>query len=328
LKSHLTLALKITISVALLGFLFTQLDWSALASKAGNLAWWTLPLAVSVLLLAYYIICTRWAVLLRTHHPHYRTASLFRPFLVATWFNNIMPSATGGDLIRSYYIYRYNRDAVSALSPVITERVIGLFVLLAINVLAIAATQSVKVVTPALWTLLTMLLMAMLVGLLLVAIPQTYWPLHRLLERMSRFRAIAFLLRLGEATHGYLKRPGVMLKVILSTIVGQLLAITIYQILAIGLELQVPFDVMLVVVPLALMASALPISIGGMGVRELAAVGLFTRFGVDATDAAAIALIFIPVVILASLPGLYYYLRYKDSRLLAQSAGDSVISSR
>ena len=76
------------------------------------------------------------------------------------------------------------------------------------------------------------------------------------------------------------------------------------------------------------MASALPISIGGMGVRELAAVGLFTRFGVDATDAAAIALIFIPVVILASLPGLYYYLRYKDSRLLAQSAGDSVISPR
>jgi hypothetical protein len=38
------------------------------------------------------------------------------------------------------------------------------------------------------------------------------------------------------------------------------------------------------------MAAALPISIGGMGVRELATVGLLIRFGIAESDAAAIAL--------------------------------------
>ena len=66
--------------------------------------------------------------------------------------------------------------------------------------------------------------------------------------------------------------------------------------------------------------ASLPISIGGMGVRELAAVALFIRFGISETDAAAVALFFIPVVILASLLGLYFYLTGSDSKELMQEA--------
>ncbi|MCK5361275.1 MAG: flippase-like domain-containing protein, partial [Gammaproteobacteria bacterium] len=286
MKKYLLLAVKISISLGLLGYLLSQLDWPALLEKAAGLAWWTIPLAVSVLFLTLYIGTLRWAVLLRTHYTTFNTPQLFRHYLVATLFNNILPTATGGDLIRSYYIYRHNNDAVCAVSPIVTERVIGLVVLLAINVAAIFLTDSVDIVSKALWSTLTLILAGAIATLTLIALPATYWPIHRLLERLARFRFIGFILRMGEATHGYLKHPTTLLIIILYSAAAQLFAVLVYYILAQGLGVDISIQVILVVIPLAFMAAALPISIGGMGVRELATVGLLMRFGIAESDAA------------------------------------------
>jgi uncharacterized protein (TIRG00374 family) len=326
LKKYLLLALKITISLGLLGYLLSQLDWPALIDKAVGLAWWTIPLAVFVLLLTLYIGTLRWAVLLRTHYTTFNTPLLFRHYLVATLFNNILPTATGGDLIRSYYIYRHNRDTVCAVSPIVTERVIGLVVLLAINVAAIYLTDSVDIVSKALWSTLTLILTGAIATLTLIALPATYWPIHKLLERLARFRIIGFILRMGEATHGYLKHPATLLKIISYSAAAQLFAVLVYYILAIGLGVDISIQVILVVIPLAFMAAALPISIGGMGVRELATVGLLMRFGIVESDAAAIALMYIPVLLLASLPGLYIYLSQSSNRTLLKEAEESRIN--
>ncbi len=326
MKKHLLLAVKITISLGLLGYLLSQLDWPALIEKAADLSWWTIPLAVSVLFLTLYIGTLRWAVLLRTHYTTFSTPLLFRHYLVATLFNNILPTATGGDLIRSYYIYRYNRDAVCAVSPIVTERIIGLVVLLAINVAAIYLTDSVAIVSKALWSTLTLILTGAVVTLTLIALPATYWPLHRMLERLARFRLIGFILRMGEATHGYLKHPTTLLIIILYSAAAQLFAVLVYYILAIGLGVDISIQVILVVIPLAFMAAALPISIGGMGVRELATVGLLMRFGIAESEAAAIALMYIPVLLLASLPGLYIYLSQSANRTLLKEAEESRIN--
>lgn len=326
LKKYLFLAAKIVVSLSLLGYLLWQLDWPSLIEKAGNLSWWTLPVAVSILLFSLYIGTLRWSVLLRTHYPSFSTWLLFRHYLVATLFNNILPTATGGDLIRSYYIYRYNRDAVCAVSPIVTERVIGLVVLLAINVAAIYLTDSVAIVSKTLWSTLTLILTGAITVLTLIALPATYWPLHRILERLARFRLISFMLRMGEATHGYLKHPATLLIIILYSAAAQLLGVLVYYVLAMGLGVDVSIQVILVVIPLAFMAAALPISIGGMGVRELATVGLLMRFGIAENDAAAVALFFIPVLLIASLPGLYIYLTESGNKTLLKEAEESRIN--
>ena len=326
MKKYLLLAVKVVVSLSLLGYLLWQLDWPSLISKAASLSWWTLPLAVFLLLFALYISTLRWSVLLRTHCPSFSTRLLFRYNLVATLFNNILPTATGGDLIRSYYIYRRNRDAVCAVSPIVTERVIGLVVLLTINVAAIYLTDSVAIISKTLWSTLILILTGSIVVLTLIAIPATYWPLHRILERLARFRLISFILRMGEATHGYLKHPATLLIIIFYSAAAQLLAVLVYYVLAMGLDVDVSIQIILVVIPLAFMAAALPISIGGMGVRELATVGLLMRFGITENDAAAIALFYIPVLLLASLPGLYIYLSQPSNRTLLKEAEESRIN--
>ena len=327
MKKRLLLAVKIIVSLSLLSYLLWQQDWVALFNKAENLSWWTPPLAISILIFTYYLATRRWAVLIRTHYPYFQIPMLFRNFLVGVLFNNLLPTATGGDLIRSYYIFRHNRDMVCAVSPIVTERVIGLVVLIAINITAIYLTDSIVVVSKALWSTLLLILVGAIFTLTLIALPATYWPLHRQLELLARFRVIAFLLRMGEATHGYLKYPGILLIVIGYSIVIQLLAVVVYFVIAKGLNVDVSIQVMLVVIPLALMAASIPVSIGGMGVRELATVGLLMRFGVSETDATTIALFFIPALLLASMPGLYFHLSKRGNRTLLRDIKQSKINS-
>ncbi len=326
MKKYLLLAVKIAVSLSLIGYLLWQLDWPALIDKAASLSWWTLPLSVSALFLTLFIGTLRWAVLLRTHYPTFSTSLLFRYYLVATLFNNILPTATGGDLIRSFYIYRQNRDAVCAVSPIVTERVIGLAVLLAINVIAIYLTNSIDIVSKTLWSTLTLVLAGAVTALTLIALPVTYWPLHKMLERLARFRIIGFILRMGEATHGYLKHPTTLLIIICYSAAAQLFAVLVYYILAKGLGVDISIQIILVVIPLAFMAAALPISIGGMGVREMATVGLLMRFGITENDATAVALFYIPVLLLASLPGLYIYLSSSSNRTLLKEVEESRIN--
>lgn len=323
MKKNLILATKIVVSLGLLGYLLSQLDWLALIDKVGSLSWWTLPVSVALFLITIYVGTLRWEILLRSHYSNFNKSLLFNHYLVATLFNNILPTATGGDLIRSYYIYRHRRDAVCAVSPIITERVLGLVVLLAINVVAIYLTDSVEIVSRVLWSTLLLILAGAVITLTLIALPATYWPLHRLLERLARYRIIRFLLRIGEATHGYLKHPGTLIAVIFYSVAAQLIAVMVYYVLAKGLGVDISIEVILVVIPLAFMAAALPISIGGMGVRELATVGLLMRFGIAENDAAAIALTYIPVVLLGSLPGLYIYLSQSGNRTLLKDAEES-----
>jgi hypothetical protein len=68
---------------------------------------------------------------------------------------------------------------------------------------------------------------------------------------------------------------------------------------------QVPltFFVVFAIGPVLLLAHILPISIGGWGVREAAAVALLGMTGVDATSALLVSIMFGVRLVLATLPG-------------------------
>jgi uncharacterized membrane protein YbhN (UPF0104 family) len=67
--------------------------------------------------------------------------------------------------------------------------------------------------------------------------------------------------------------------------------------------LTAPFQVWLFVWPLAKIAATLPLTQGGIGIREAALAALFAPFGVPAVLAVAVSLVFQVVVISGGLAG-------------------------
>ena len=73
--------------------------------------------------------------------------------------------------------------------------------------------------------------------------------------------------------------------------------------------LQVPITVYFAAVPLAFVAASVPISLGGLGVREGVLAGLMMAAGVDKHGAVALAVLFLAVLWVSVLPGLLLFVR-------------------
>jgi len=62
-------------------------------------------------------------------------------------------------------------------------------------------------------------------------------------------------------------------------------------------------------VPLSFFASNLPISVGGLGVRESAVIYLLSLFGIAIEQSAALNILYVLVLILVTAPGGMFILK-------------------
>ena len=294
-------------------FVGYNLEWSAVWESMSRLAWWGLPLAVLLQVLAFFISAFRWHMLLNMQGVPYSVAQIIRPFFIGAFFNNFLPSSTGGDVYRIYHIHSYKHGPAAAFSPIITERIFGLATLLLIASIAFAFYDGINPIINRVGYAAASFFIGLSLFLATLGIPVIYWPMHRFMERWNKFKLIAGFLQVGEAIHAYVKCPTLVLKIILLSASMHFCMIILFGFLGYGVGALMPIMSYVLTVPLIFVAAGLPITIGGLGVREAVAVTLLSSAGMLRADAAAVAILFIPALLFASLPGLFFFLANRDN---------------
>ena len=139
------IAVKIAVSVALLWMLFSRADVSAMAEqfRCMHIGWMLAALATYGLMLV--VSAWRWQLLLQVQRIPVRFGLLTNSFLVATFFNNFLPSNIGGDVVRVADTAPYAGSKTVATTIVLVDRAIGLIALLAV---AAAASATAALVGP------------------------------------------------------------------------------------------------------------------------------------------------------------------------------------
>ena len=119
--------------------------------------------------------------------------------------------------------------------------------------------------------------------------------------------------RLGKlyaALDEYRTRPSLLAWAVVLAFAFQLIRVTLFVVGAWALGMHVPTIYFLIVVPVAVIARLLPISIGGLGVRELSLVTLLGLVGVSPEAAISLSLLAYLMEILAGcIPGAILYTR-------------------
>ena len=232
--------LKLSTSIAALLFVGYNLEWSAVWESMSRLAWWALPLAVLLQVLALLIGAFRWHMLLSLQGVPYSVAQIIRAFFIGAFFNNFLPSTTGGDVYRIYHIHSEKHGPAAAFSPVITERIFGLATLLLIASTAFAFYDSNNPIINQVGYAAAGFLIGIGLFLAMLGIPFIYWPMHRFLERWNKFKLIAGFLQVGEAIHEYVKRPTLVLKIILLSASMHFCMIMLFGVLGHGVGAMMP----------------------------------------------------------------------------------------
>jgi hypothetical protein len=308
-RRRLVLIAKIVVSVALLAWLVTRSDAPRLWSYARSASPAWLAVALALYFLMVLASAWRWGLLLRAQGVHVPGRRLTESFLVATFFNNFLPSNIGGDVIRITDTARDTRSRTLAATVVLMDRGIGLLglVLLA-AVAASVATASSRIEGP----VPSWMLWGGLAAAFAVAGPVVLAPggLLRVLNPLRRFNPEWVGLRLQQLT-GVLTRfreaPGALFWCFAGAVAVQALLVAFYAAVAHSIGVTISPWHMAVIVPMSFLVQMIPVSVNGFGLREATFSFYFTRLGLPIEAALVVSLLGAGLVMLFSLSGAAVY---------------------
>jgi uncharacterized protein (TIRG00374 family) len=290
-------AIKAFVSVGLLAYLVFLAKPQKILEVLGNI-WFNGGLIYVALAIILYIIIMgvfafRWQILIRGYGLNVSTKLLFKYYLIGLFFNNFLPTAIGGDVLRIYNLVRESGERTIGFASVLTERLAG------ITSTFILTIFSVFILLKEFDNLILLYIAA--IGLIAIIIFFFLVFNDRFLEYVTRMVRPIKILRLGErilkfldALRYYRNNKSVYLKILLISILAQLLIICKIFLLSLALGLDIPFGYLIFVVPITFLLTMLP-SINGIGFREGGYVVLLGKIGV--TKAAAISLSFLTILV-------------------------------
>lgn len=292
--------LKLGVSVSIFVVLFVTFDLADVWSRLEIHSYIHLVLSLLTFLILLMNNALRWYVVL---HAINRPASFilaFRLQYIAAFFNQALPSVIGGDAIRIYLLRQSGIALQTAVNSVALERIAALagliFLVTALQsfILPRADTTYVRHIFPA----LSVLTVGGIIALMLLDNLSRNLPFN-----LSRWRVItALALTAKDAKRVFLSSVGGVLATGLGLSgAGLASLIALFGAHALGINLST-LDA-LVLVPPAILASILPISIAGWGVREGAMVASLTYAGITEVDAIVISILFGLTMVIASMPG-------------------------
>jgi uncharacterized membrane protein YbhN (UPF0104 family) len=308
-RSLLTLLAKIVVSVGLLAWLFhiAPIDrvW---AIAAGASPGW-LAVALGLYLLQLLASAWRWKLLLTAQHVAVRWLALVSSYLVATFFNNFLPSNIGGDVIRIGDTAAKAGSKTLATTVILFDRGIGLMGLVFVAALgsSLGAARAVPVWPSVLWGALAL---AAAVSIPAVLVPGgVAW----LLQPLRVFHAEWVgerITRVTDALGRFRDHPGALVGTFAGAIVVQGLLVGFYVAIARSMSIPVPASALAVIVPVSFVVQMLPISVNGFGVRESTFTVCFARLGIPGLrpeSAVAVSLMGAALMMLFSLSGAAAY---------------------
>lgn len=290
-KNLLIFALKFIFSFSIIGFLLifkTSIKEIFYIVKEASLFWLILSFllhATGLLISAY-----RWQILILAQGHAVPLGFLAKSYLVGTFFNNFLPTRFGGDIVRIWDGSRYAHSILKSSAIVLVERFTGIVVLFLFAFVASLFRLDLAQKVP---VILVSLLVG-LFGLILVAffftpytrriiskIPEVKF-LSRVRQKLLEFRDILLL---------YREKKGALAQAFFWAFLLQVNVIVHYYLIGKALHLDIPLLDYFVFIPIVLLILVIPVTIGGLGLREGSYVEIFKFYGISSDAAVSFGLI-------------------------------------
>jgi len=296
-------ALKIAVSVGLVAWLARGLGWKAIVNAMARAQPAHVLLAAGLLVVSHLFASWQWGRLLA------RVGVSVRPWRVVgyTWAaalgNLVLPTGAGGDVARVIGAGRESGEGAAVLAATLVDRLLGLSMLGTLGLLGLLrmpeleGTHSGRTVMVAIMAnaAATLGLLVFLLGPMRAK--ALSWLAKRLPGRPGQRAA-----ELGAALDRLRTRPGFLALLGISLAV-QTCRILAHAEVARALDIRVGLGYFFAFVPLLAIAVSLPVSVGGIGVRESLGAFLFGFLQVDAARGSAMQLLAYLLTIAVTLPG-------------------------
>jgi len=294
------LALRLTVSIALLTLLLSKIPLSAALPRQPQIAtlvWFSAGIACSIV--AILGSAWRWQLAFAVFDRHVPIRTLTSHTFAGQFVGNVLPSTIGGDVLRVTRGGTSVQSRPLSFAAVVLERLTGFIALPFIAFTGLALTPSLFEHHGG-WDTLAIGVGALVALGAIVALVGS--------RRLGgRFRHHTdwkqFLGALHEGLAHLRRKPRRGLELVGAALVYQLTTVAVVYCAVRTIDAPVGFTVIMAFAPAVAMAQVLPLSLSGLGVREGMLVLLLGSVGVSTGAAIGVGLCWYACTLIASLVG-------------------------
>lgn len=302
------------VTLALCAVLLIQADWDHVADALLSAR----PILVGAvfigMVLGVCISAVKWRLLLTIHGQFFPLPTLTRYYFTSVFFNNFLPSTIGGDVYRVYKTMHRKKGRARALAAVLTERLTGIWALLALG-LAGGIYEYCGVQAPPQWLAPAIIIFGFATVLPVVLLPVSQKAATWCTGVTWMPEKIKKLLLLADDYRG---RPKKIAQVMVLSFLFHLFTLGWMFLLTRAVGAPVSFAALTLGTAGSNLAAMLPLSINGIGLWDGSFIYLMSAQGMSYNAALAMMLAIRTLLVpLSLIGGIFYLSDRKDSPLQA-----------
>lgn len=290
-KVNHRLLLRAFVSGVLITLLLTQIDVREVIERWTDVNWLLLSLLVPLLYLNNSVLRTiRLRTILKAHSLNIPFRWLWLVQLKSGFVVSFVPGGVSGDVYRTFVIGRKAERALDSVSAVALEKLIGLLTMMSLSIVSLlvgvrlmGVTSYGNLVGP----------VSIIAGGLIFATIVAYLAIR--LHLVSRWRLpFSFWSQLEETSERLselFKNGRMLLTLATLSFLLQFSIVIWYFVVAQAKSLDLSLIALMMAVPVVELLLTIPISIGGVGVRDAALVILLLPFGLSVEEVVSLSLL-------------------------------------
>lgn len=306
---------KVFISILLYYYIFSSLGIKNITENLSGLKPMFFVAAILVFTTSNFLGALQWKWLLDAQQIVIGYLKSLNLYFIGLFFNNILPGSLGGDIVKVYSISRLERKGREGLAATFVDRFAGFFVLSLFSVCSSIYLLSSPIIagggmrrSMSLYVLIVFAVFLMSLVFLFSRRVSTFI-YEVILARLNPFGLRDKIREIHGFFHLYRDNGALAFRVLAVSILIQGFRVFVHYLCARAIGFDIDFIYFLLFVPLIAMVAAVPISFGGLGVRESFARVLFISVAAvaavdpDGSLTVTTQLLASAVGIIVSLPG-------------------------
>ncbi len=301
-RSFFKFLFKLSISIFCIWYLNRKIDWVSLEGYWQKINIFLVASSIMLLLGLSFLQALRWSLIIKTfgiRGLHLRL--IIESVLIGTFFNQGLPSSIGGDVYRVWTLTKSKKLFKPIITSVFLDRLSSLLMMNFITMLLLIFFNE----------LIDQRLFIYLIAMNSIIFTAAFFLFY--IEKIvffSKYKSLIFiraLFFLGKSFVKIFTTKDAKLIFALSMIIHIGISI-VFWIIASQFTDKVDILTCIILVPIVLLTTMIPITLAGWGIRESIVIYLLGYLGVPSHESFLISIIFGLTIIASAIPGAIIWL--------------------
>jgi len=288
--------LKLFLGIGILVLLFSKTTVQEFIKLLAEADYKFFIFSLMLYIIGQIISTKKWMVISQNLNFEYKFSNYLKWYFLGMFYNMFLPTNIGGDVIKAAKIKDDKTHCIQrAIISVLSDRIIGLFVLVLFILCGCIFFNRIH------WLNILSIVITFSIFICIVLIPYIIKKDNLLPEKYRTGKDLVLLIFEKKC----------IIKFVLLSLIFHTFLIIIHYFIAQMYGLEIPFSYYLLLYPITAIVASLPISINGMGLKELVYVSMLKPFGIDTATAIMFAMTFNMVVLFSGTIGFIPYMDIK-----------------